>query len=204
MVGLLLCCLSLLKWLGQGNILFLRSFKLLFWLYVPILLLHGLMTPGTYVQTPIYLPLSSEGLHQGFYLCLHITLMFFAAILVLKVLERSDFDTVLDMYPTLGNQVKPYLLLVVSLHKGVVDTISVKHQQWKQMDSKWLSLPDMLVESIQSVLHMGKCEAKELWLHWDERFAEDKQSALEIDTITKYEVYYIGLTVLGWVTLYYG
>lgn len=204
MVGLLLCCLALLKGLGQSHLLFIRSFRLLFWFYLPILLLHGLMTPGTFVHTPVYIPLSIEGLSQGLYLSIHITLMFFAAILVFKVLNRADLNSLLDMNPSVGNNVKPYVLLLVSLQKGAVETISEKHQQWKDMESKWLSLPDMMLESIQGVLHMGKYEAKQLWLHWDERIANDMQASQSSDTFTTHEVYYVSFTVLGWIALYYG
>lgn len=204
MVGLLLFYLLLLIWLGQGTILLYRSFKLLFWLYTPILILHGLFTPGIYIQSPVYIPLSVDGLSQGFYLCMHITLMFFAAILVFKVMKRSDFYSLIDMHPVIGNHVKPYVLLLMQLQKGVLEIISENHQQWKAMGSKWFNLPDMLIESIQSVLRMGKFEAKSLWKHWDERFATDIQQSKTLASYTKYEVYYAVFTVIGWVVLYYG
>lgn len=192
---LLLCSIFIVRFQGLTLLFFTRSFRLLLWLFVPIFLFHGIFSPGTYIQFPVYLPLSIEGLERALFLCVHIALIFFSAILIFRTLTLSEWCSLLDKLPR-ADAIKPYMLLMPRLRKRMADTLFEQKQAWSTMHKRWFHLPDILVLSIQKMLVAGKEEANDLWQTWEERVLQGK-----VETIILWHVkdlLYVGLLVVGW------
>ncbi len=195
MVYFLCCSLVVLYLQGMPWMAFIKIFRLLLWLFVPILLFHGLFTPGLYVQSPIALPLTIEGLSRGLYLSLHIALIFFAAMLLYRSLTMAEWYSCLNRLPK-ANVLQPYFLLIPQLRKRLYAILSEQKQSWRVLEQRWLHLPDMLVLSIQDMLHAGEEEAEALWYNWDTRLASMHAEPIVLWAVK--DIGYAVLLLLGW------
>lgn len=150
---------------NKSLVIITRSFRLLVWLFIPIILLHGFFTPGTYIMG---LPISIEGLKQSFSLSLNLACMFFTALLVMQVLEMKYLLQALQKIPALGQAVLPSLLLLTRLRITIPQLLNKQRMYWQNLEHKWLTLPDVLFESILSILKSSRDEAQLLWEQWDD------------------------------------
>jgi len=160
-----LLTVGLLYWQSKSVVMITRSFRLLGWLFMPIILLHGLFTPGTYIMG---LPISIEGLKQAFALSLNLTCMFFTALLVMKVLKMKYLLQVLQKSPALSQVLLPHILLLTRLRITIPKLLHKQRMYWQSLEHQWLALPDVLFKSILSILKRSQHEAQLLWEHWDE------------------------------------
>ena len=159
-----LLTIGLLYLQSKSLVIIIRSFRLLVWLFVPIVLLHAFLTPGTYIMG---LPVSIEGLKQSFVLSLNLACMFFTALLVMQVLKMKYLLQALQRTPTLSQILLPSLLLIRRLRITIPLLLNQQRMYWQRLEHKWLALPDVLFESILSILKSSRFEAQLLWEHWD-------------------------------------
>ncbi len=198
-LGLTVFCIAHMYLIGFKVIVFIRSIKLLLWLFVPITVFHGLFTPGSYVQVPFYLPLTIEGLDQALFLCLHIMLMFFVALLFLRLLSFAEWTYLLSFFPALLNYVRPFIFLLESMRYLAMEILSKQRLQWLAMESKWLNFPDVVVESVQLMVVAGKQEADKLWQQWDAKILQVHLENKGIFAINAHDSIYALLLLSGWV-----
>ena len=179
----------------------LKSLRLLMWLFIPIMLFHGLFTPGRLIQQPMYIPLSIEGLERGLYLSAHITLIFFCALLVFRVFTTQEWVYLINKLPK-SEPLKTYLVLLAALKDEVTNVLKQEKKQWSEQGKLWSNLPQLLVDSIQKVFLSAKREAKNLWKNWDNRM--DIQSESTLSLWSSKEFMYAGMMALGWSLFWMG
>ena len=172
-----------------------KSLKLLLWLWVPILLFHGFFTPGTLIQQPVYLPLSIEGLQQGLYLSAHIGVIFFTAMLVLRVFSKEEWLILLQRLPFFS-VVHPYIQMVLDLRPQVTLIFMQQKQIWEEKNHHWLALPDLFIASIKSTLEAGKKVAYQLWQNWDARMQPISTDEVEVWSV--FDARYMLFLIIGW------
>ncbi len=191
---IVLCIVGLLL---QGlNMTFLfKSLKLLLWLFVPTMLFHGFFTPGTMLQQPFYVPLSKEGLERGLMICMHIALVFFAAMFVLRVFSKAQWLSMIESLP-FAHKLKPYILLLSAIRQHMPDILNKKKLVWEKQKKRWSSLPNMLMLAIEDVLLTAKVEAKSLWQQWDVRIAKVEHANIPLYTANDF--LYLAFMMMGW------
>ncbi len=172
-----------------------QSFRLLLWFIMPTILMQGLFTPGMMVQYPIYLPLSIEGLMRGFYLSVHIVVMFFAALVVFRIFSKEEWLYFFHHSP-FSTTLMPYVFLLFTLKRDVQNILYVQKKAWQQSQKKWKQLPNFLVDSVHAVLNVSKEAAKELWQGWDDTFAQSMGQSTSV--IQEKLVLYVSFLVVGW------
>jgi hypothetical protein len=191
--------IGLLYLQSKSLVIIIRSFRLLVWLFVPIVLLHAIFTPGTYI---FGLPISLEGLKLSFVLCLNLTCMFFTALLVMQVLEMKYLLQALQKTPVLSKILMPRLLLLTRLRITIPQLLNKKRIYWQRLEHKWLGLPDVLFESILSILKGSRHEAQLLWEHWDEEAEKLLQLNRSTSTIAAVDLGFGALAILALMGLY--
>ena len=186
--------IGLLYLQSKSLVIIIRSFRLLVWLFVPIVLLHAFFTPGTYI---LGLPISLEGLKQSFVLCLNLTCMFFTALLVMQVLEMKYLLQALQKTPVLSQILMPRLLLLTRLRIMIPQLLNKKRIYWQGLERKWLGLPDVLFESILSILKVSRHEAKLLWEQWDDEVEKFLQLNGSTSTMAAADLGFGALAILA-------
>jgi len=201
---LLLCVISsvTLVFRGAKLYLFVKTLSLLLWLFVPIILFHGLFSPGVFIQEPFFLPLSVEGLERALQLCLHITAIFFAALLLTRILKLTEYYYCLSLFPKQKARLMPYLLLLPTLRAFTQNTLAEQRLIWRKQGHKWLSLPYMLVQMMELVIAHAKNEAQAIWLNWDERIKVIAAPLQVKQKITFVDTFYGLLALFIWGTLW--
>ena len=173
-----------------------RSLRLLAWLFIPLVLLHSVFTPGTYLMG---LPISIEGINQSMILSINLACMFFTALLVMNTIEMKQCLYWLQKKPKLNRVIAPNLMLLVRLRLIIPQELSLQRERWLSLEHKWLSLPDMLFESISSILQSSRDEALSLWEKWD----EEVEQLLKVDSAaSQLRTSDMGFGALGIVALF--
>ena len=190
-----LLTVGLLYLQSKSLVIITRSLRLLVWLFIPIVFLHAFFTPGTYIMG---LPVSIEGLKQSFVLSLNLACMFFTALLVMQVLEMKYLLQALQKTPTLSQILLPRLLLITRLRITVPKLLNKQRMYWQGLEHKWLALPDVLFESILSILKSSRHEAKLLWEQWDD---EVEKLLLTNEAVPKLTVSDVGFGALAMLAL---
>ncbi|MDQ6988932.1 MAG: hypothetical protein Q9M19_03545 [Mariprofundaceae bacterium] len=195
-----LCCMLLLLQGAQATLL-IRSFRLLLWLFVPITLFQGLFTPGMYVQYPIALPLTFEGLQRALWLCSHLLLMFIAALTCFRLLQSDEWRFLLLRVPWLGQRSVAYMLLLPELRAVARQTLQEQRVAWLEQPEvwyiKWQCFPRLLVESLHKMFKASKDEAFALWSNWSMRVKTLHTSVTWFDGL-RLDFFYAALCGLGW------
>jgi len=165
------------------------------WLFIPIILLHSVFTPGTYLMG---LPVSIEGVKQSFTLSVNLACMFFTALLVMNTIKMKQCLYWLQKKPKLNQVMAPNLMLLIRLRTIIPQELRMQRVRWQELEHKWLSLPDMLFKSISSILKRSRDEAQSLWEKWDE---EVEKLFMVDDTNSKQRVSDLGFAGLGLLAL---
>ncbi len=198
--SLLFLCILGLRLQGFKLEYFVKSFRLLLWLFVPTLLFHGFFTPGIMINYPIYIPLSLEGFERGLFLCARISLVFFAALLVSRVFTKMQWIAFVEHTP-FAQALKPYFLLLPLLQQRMSNIIFQQKVAWKQQGQHWSALPTYILQSIEAVIGTGKEEAKDLWDNWGMRLTDVKQTSIPLWSMQN--LMYILFMVSGWCLLWW-
>lgn len=142
-----------------------RSFGLLRWFVIPILVLHLFFSPGELIFPGWPLPLTWEGLQLGVTLSVHLVAIFFAALVLFLSLSRSEWLALLLSLPSVGRGLITYLILISPLRNSVSELLQALKLQWQQRRS-WMQLPHMLVSAFSSVLAVAAEQSQQIWLRW--------------------------------------
>jgi len=180
---------------GFKTLYMIKTCRLLMWLYIPILLFHGLFTPGTMLQQPIYLPLSVEGLERGLFLCIHLAFIFFTVLMLFRVFSQAEWRLLNQILPQ-STMLKTYVSLLYSMKDKVIDVLQMEKRQWVNEGGDWKMLPELMVLSIVEVISLAKGEAKNLWQDWSLRMYPSED--LVIPFWSRNEMIYIVYLALGW------
>lgn len=140
--------------------LVLRAWRWLFWLLVPIFLLHACLTPGAYVL-PGW-PMTFEGLTQGLWYGLHLVALFFSALVVSGWLSARMW---LGLLPA-ASGLWIYLYWLQDFREHVQEEVRPALQQWSGR-RKWRDLPGLLVGLLERMLHYSDGQAHALWDDWE-------------------------------------
>lgn len=144
-----------------------RLLRLLRWFVVPIFLLHALLSPGELVLPGSPVPLTWEGMSQGLWLGIHFCAIFIVAMLMFRLLLRSEWLYGLLSMPLVGKRSLVYLLMIAAMRKNIVEQLSHMKQQWK-LRPDWRSAAGFVLASFRMALAAGKEQAWMLWLRWPE------------------------------------
>ena len=191
--------ISLLMFQGFSFRHVVKSLRLLLWLFIPIFVFQGLFMPGTYIIFPLYLPFTIEGLERGLDLSLHIAVVFFAALLVMRLFLKQEWLYLLNNSPFYHN-VAVDIHLLLTLKQRVPDILSQQKKEWLEHHHRWKILPNVLSETIIKVLIEGKHEAAYLWEHWDKRMQQE--ISYKLVWWSGKDMLFLLALVLGWYLLW--
>jgi len=179
LIVLLIACLSVRaidkQWDRVG-----RSFGLLRWFIIPILLLHLCFSPGQLMLPGWALPFTWEGLQLGLQLSVHLAALFFAAIVMFLALRRSEWIQLLLLLPFFSSSAITYLVMMTPLRSSVGELLQAFRSRW-QLRRSWQQLPVMLVSTFSTALALAEVQSQQLWLRWpssaDSQFHATSQAA---------------------------
>ncbi len=145
----------------------LKPWYLLRWLLIPILVLHILFTPGEIIFVGYALPISYEGLQRGLGLALHLSEIFFAAILLARLLPLLIWIKAISYIPKLHQRLLPYLCLMPRIIVGVRVLVRKTYKQWRLEPLKFQMLPLYISRLVEGVENYSNRRAKYVWQGWD-------------------------------------
>jgi len=158
----LLACL-VLRWLHGDWKTVTRGWRLLRWLLIPIVLLHLLFTPGEVLLTRFPLRFSSEGLHRGLWLSLHLATIFYAALVLARMWRYEEWLGYIHIIA--GRRMAAHLLLLFPLWRDIQALIRVYQRQWRLRGSLSM-LGQAALGLARATIRQGRARAGALWLRW--------------------------------------
>ncbi|MDX8395856.1 MAG: energy-coupling factor transporter transmembrane component T [Mariprofundaceae bacterium] len=164
---------GLIRYLDGNWIRLIRSWKLLRWFFIPILLLHAFFTPGIGIWPGSHV--SVEGLERGGWLVFRLMMIFISALVLINILTQKEWLRLLTRMPVFGRDIWPYLLLLSPLYHESKALICISWKQWRQNQRKWHVLGDVLTTMIQDILDQSQMTAKRLWENWDQEINQYAQ-----------------------------
>jgi len=167
LLSLLLLVLSavLIYILDGHGLTNLRIMRLLHWFIIPIILLHTLFSPGRLLWPDFFIPMSREGLIQGTMLSLHLSVIFFVAILLFRLLKRSEWLRYMIILPCLGKQLVIYVWMMSCMkmnNRSLLGDLRLQFRLRKDMKS----VPLLLISAFRQSLNDASEHACTLWLRW--------------------------------------
>lgn len=196
LLALLLFTHLLIVFTVQGMQFIRRSWAFLLWLVTPIVLMHALFTPGTYLHTPFYMPLSVEGLQQGTQLSLHLLLMFFSSALLVRSLSKQEWKSLLFAQPVCAKILMPYIYLLEQAKEANQMMIYTQYHQWAKA-KQWAAIPDVATALLRNALQTNKALAHKLWLEWDYNMQHNENTKLSIFRFSSIDKALVMLSVIG-------
>jgi len=161
-------CMTMIRFLDVGWLTVLRLLKLMQWFVLPILLLHALLSPGQLLMPDTWLPVTKEGLRQGVMLSLHLSAVFFAAMLMFRLLKRVEWLRLIVSIPKIGQRLLVYVWLMHSMQMSVRSILADLRWQFRlRKDLK--CFPIVLMSAFQQTLAEASGHAAVLWLRWPEQ-----------------------------------
>ncbi|MBL4775668.1 MAG: hypothetical protein JKY87_06395 [Mariprofundus sp.] len=163
---LLLFVLAVLLRVLDGHVLTsLRLLRLLRWFLIPILLLHALFTPGQLLMPELLIPISREGVVQGVILSLHLGAVFFAAMLMFRLLKQAEWLHYILLWPYLGQRLTVYVWMMNGMRMSITALLHDFRAQFRWRKD-WPRAPLLLMSAFKQVLADASEHACMLWLRW--------------------------------------
>ncbi len=162
-------CLIIVQF--QGVKLLRRAMKLLIWLFVPILLLHALFTPGELIVSGMLLPVSFEGLKMAGWLALHLAAIFFSALLLFRLLTQKEWMRLVTRIPMLGHKFMAYTALLETGWVSTKEMIIQEKEAWKSDKQRLRGFFFRMAKLPARRFHSSRDDASELWNNWEQRMA---------------------------------
>jgi len=157
-------CLVLLRVLNRSWTSVFRAIRLLLWLILPICMLHVFLTPGALIWPGSDLPFTWEGVDRAMWLSTRLLFLFFSAMLLSRILSLDEWQAQLCRIPIVGHRLYPYLQLFRPIQQT---TKRLAHKHWHKNRSRGIvSIPGMMVDLLEDVLHAGHAQAKSVWEDW--------------------------------------
>jgi len=162
----------LLMWMLEENIQqvwssWMKSWRILRWLLVPMIIFHVLFTPGEIVWIGFALPVSYEGLTLGFHLSLRLCEMFICALLLGRLLPMQIWLQAITHVGVLQRHLTPYLRLMPMMLRRVPILVRRTHRAWCLESKKVKTFARYMTELIVVVKEDSRHCAKYVWLAWD-------------------------------------
>jgi len=157
-----LCLIYLLE---DGWLTIIRMLRLLRWFVIPILLLHALLSPGQLVLPGWPLPVTWEGMNQGIWLSVHLSTIFAAALVLSRVLRRSEWMYGIMLLPFAGKQIIVFQMMMSAMKTNITEQLHHLRQQWN-LRSDWRMATVFLLSTFRMALSAGREQARALWLRW--------------------------------------
>ena len=164
-LGLIILSMLLIRQLDDNWRNIGRMFALLPWFIVPIFLLHAFLSPGELVLPAIPLPLTREGISQGLWLGLRFTAIFVAAMLLFRLLHRSEWLRGILSLPLFGRNAIAYLLMFTAMRRSIADQLGQMRRQWR-LRPDWRRAAQFLLAAFREASVSGRQQAWALWLRW--------------------------------------
>jgi len=144
-----------------------KSWHVLRWLLIPILVFHIFFTPGEIVWVGLALPISYEGLTLGLHLSLKLYEMFMCALLLGRLLPMRLWLESLSNIRILQHYLIPYLRLMPMMLHRVPILVRRTYQVWYLEPKKVKTLAHYMTELVMAVEKDSIRRAKYVWLAWD-------------------------------------
>jgi len=143
-----------------------KSWHLLRWLLLPILLLHALFTPGEMLFDTSVVPISYEGMQLGLALGLHLSEIYMLTLFLLRILSIYMCLRWLMRLPYWHSKLTPYLLLMPRIMRDVRVLIRRAYRSWQKKPQRFRALPHHLLDLIEKVQHRSARQALYIWQQW--------------------------------------
>jgi len=162
----------LLIWMLEGNIQkvwggWTKSWRVLRWLLIPIIIFHMLFTPGEVVWVNFPLPVSYEGLILAVHLSLKLCEMFVCALLLGRLLPITVWLQAIAHVDVLQQHLAPYLHLMPVMLRRVPMLVRRTYRAWCLEPKKVKKLASYMTELIIAVEKDSRRRAKYAWVSWD-------------------------------------
>ncbi len=167
LLSLLLLCLyvACIRILDGDGLTIIRLLRLLRWFVAPIILLHALLSPGQLLWPGFFIAISREGLMQGLNLSIHLTGLFFAAMLMFRLLKRAEWLHYILALPWVGKQLAVYVWMMGYMKaniSGLLGDLRLQFQIRKDIKKS----PLLLISAFKHALADASEYACLLWLRW--------------------------------------
>lgn len=172
---LLIVSLALL-WPMQCALMLKRSYTLLVWLVLPILVMHMLFTPGEMLLPGYPLPVTKEGLWSGIWFSLHISVIFIAAVMLSNLLSRHEWTRMIISIPYLGSRLLPYIIMSGTAEESVRSITRKSVSAWREKGAGLAGLAGYLVRLPVAVLAHSNEFAISVWEQWDNHVEKLQQA----------------------------
>ena len=143
--------------------------RLLRWFVLPILLLHLFFSHGQLIFPDSRLPVTWQGLQQGFWLSIHLICIFMAAMLMFRALDKTEWNRLLISLPFIGKHIAVYLYMVTPMRQQIIHSLIYLKQQW-MLRRDWSRFPLLVLASFRLALSSSDDQVAQLWLRWPEVF----------------------------------
>jgi len=155
----------LIHLLEDGWLTVIRLIKLLRWFVIPILLLHALLSPGQLILPEWPLSVTWEGVHEGVWLSVRLSTIFAAALVLSRLLRRSEWMHGVMLLPFAGKQIIVYQMMMSAMKINITEQLHHLRQQWN-LRPDWRKVTVFLLSSFRMALSAGHEQARVLWLRW--------------------------------------
>jgi len=177
---------------GLTNI---RILRLLRWFIIPIILLHTFFSPGRLLWPDFFIPMSREGLLQGMMLSLHLSMIFFVAMMMFRLLTRSEWLRYMIVLPGLGKQIVIYIWMMACMkHHTMALLASLRLQFRLRRDLK--GVPLLLMSAFKQSLADASEYAAMLWLRWPTKIMLET-SERDAGRVSMLQYYSLSLLLAG-------
>ncbi len=145
-----------------------KSWQILRWLLIPIVIFHVLFTPGEIIWVGFVIPISYEGLTLASYLSLRLCEMYVCAVLLGRMLPMQLWLQAIAHIAILQRHLTPYLRLMPMMLRRVPVLVRRTYRAWRLEPKKVKKLAYYMTELIITVKQDSLRRAKYVWLRWDE------------------------------------
>jgi len=147
-----------------------RAARLLMWLFIPIVTLHLIFTPGQLIWPDSDIPFTQEGLYEGVWLALRLCALFYAAMLLSGSLGREEWALYCLRLPLIGARLLPYVKLALPMRALVSRKMAEAKQQMPGVEglSSFPRMLNALTALFTGVWHGSAAEARLVWDGWDD------------------------------------
>ncbi len=153
----------MIRILEGGWLTVVRLLRILRWFVLPIFLLHSLLSPGQLIMPG--LPVTWEGVNQGVWLSIHLAAIFAAALLLSRLLQRSEWLQAIMLLPFAGRRIIVFRMMITTMQIHITAQLRHLKQQWN-LRPDWRMAAVFLLASFCMALGVGREQARMLWLRW--------------------------------------
>jgi len=112
-------------------------------------------------------PVSIEGLQSGLWFSLHLTVIFFAAIVFSRLLTNGEWMRVILNIPLAGEKILPYAVLMERGRGGMQTMLHDELSEWRRHGTDLRHLVIHLVVLPAKALNQCREHAHEVWNNWE-------------------------------------